>query len=165
MLSSHLALVVSVKFLSYPTVVRSFTTEKDACAELRTLCPTRPSPIVVRRLLLGRHEEEGPSPTTTAGSSSADQDSAQHRRGGSITRNEAHTDGAKSERKAKAADKCSDIAGGDSKRMNRGGENGMTLSAPFWLFSSLPFHDDDSFAAFLCEVLRGSESLASIFLL
>ena len=50
---------------------------------------------------------------------------------------------------------------GAPKGGGREGE-GRTL-VPSWLFAHLPFHDDESFAVFFCDVLLGSERLAVRF--
>lgn len=61
-------------------------------------------------------------------------------------------------------------AGGEGKRTKRSktGEGGTKEGEarsllPSWLFVHLPFHDEESFAEFFCEALRGSERLAAGF--
>ncbi|CAM9458255.1 unnamed protein product, partial [Ectocarpus sp. 13 AM-2016] len=128
-----------------------------ACARVRALYPTRPSPIVVHHLLKpAQHKGSGSSIT-------ADESKVPPRP--AKARESAETAIAKG-RQGRSGQR----GGGEGKRPKRsktrdeGAKEGEARSLlPSWLFVHLPFHDDESFAEFFCEVLRGSERLAAGF--
>lgn len=122
-----------------------------ACAGIRALCPTRPSPIVVHRLLLlpqhgkTRHQDNNGNADPVAVDTGEIME----------TRRDSGKAGARKMRGA----------GGRVPGKGRGGGRGeeSAFPPPSWLFSSMPFYDDATFAAFFCDVLRGSERLALQF--
>lgn len=118
------------------------------------LCPVRPSPIVVHRLLTPKIEVKGndtvqdhPTPTTVTASND------RKARYGSDEGCGADERGKSEEARAMAG---GTLEGGPSARRRE--DISMLLS------SALPFYDDESFAAFFVQVLRASEHLASRFL-
>lgn len=50
-----------------------------------------------------------------------------------------------------------------TENVGGGRGSGRLLASPAWLFSSLPFHDDDTFRMFFVDVLQGSGYLAQPF--
>lgn len=67
-------------------------------------------------------------------------------------------------RGGKPARKKRPPAGGEGRPKEESGrEGGGRALVPSWLFAHMPFYDDESFAVFFCEVLRGSERLAVRF--
>ncbi|CAM9986351.1 unnamed protein product, partial [Scytosiphon promiscuus] len=126
--------------------------DHDAFAGVRTLCPTRPSPVVVRHLLKSRYSAERTSADAAAqktGKNGRDESGKSRKvastRGG----------GGQGKKKPKPAKSRDEVL-----RERGDGEAG---ALPTWLFADLPFHDDESFGVFFCEVLRGSERLAAQF--
>lgn len=125
-----------------------------ACAKIRVLCPTRPSPIVVRRLL------KVAQPRPTAAEVTADKATEDDRKNNTEKSPKSVDSSRKGGKKGKRAKPTASGERG-AKEGGRGGKGGSVL--PSWLYVHLPFHDDESFAIFFCELLVDSERLAVSF--
>lgn len=140
-------------------------TIQDYFSGVRDLCPTRPSPIVVRRLTLARQEEDTRNSekalktslfTTVnmSGEGNGEKGVAEETKSKSQK-----LDGGMKERikKKTTAMDAEGVTGEGEARV------GGSASSALWLFSSLPFYDDESFRVFFCEVLLSSKRLAQRF--
>lgn len=140
-----------------PTENGTINRRQAACARVRALYPTRPSPIVVRHLLKSAQQRGSGSsnnadeskvpPRPAKASESAETAIAMGQQGRSGQREDG--EGKRTKR---------------PKTRDEGAKEGEARSLlPSWLFVHLPFHDEESFAEFFCEALRGSARLAAGF--
>eukprot|EP00752_Nemacystus_decipiens_P010481 g9338.t1 len=136
--------------------------DDDACARVRALCPVRPSPIVVRRLLksAGQQRLSGPASSGINNSSPPTGEESKTRVAGDGVKTKTPQQTAAGKEGGKVARKKGRFGGAGGLEEGGGREGEGTALVPSWLFAHLPFHDDESFAVFFCDVLRGSERLA-----
>lgn len=128
--------------------------QQVSCGRVRILCPKRPSPVVVRRLLKSAMAE---SPRPLAVAEEAHKAADERDGEAEVSRRDVNGKKKGKMRRAKSP------RGRDEGKTKEGRERERGSLLPSWLFAGLPFHDDESFAMFFCEVLRDSQCLAARF--